>query len=131
MVDDPGMVVSTSKQEHQDGLLERLKWLVVAVLVGGGIYANHYFGEQPLLYRVLGLVVVAGVAVTVITQTRSGMALWELLKGANMERRRVVWPNRQERNQTTLVVLGFILIMAVLLWMLDSLFGWLVSRIMG
>jgi preprotein translocase subunit SecE len=59
------------------------------------------------------------------------VALWELLKGANMERRRVVWPGRQERNQTTLVVLGFILVMAVLLWMLDSLFGWLVSLIMG
>ena len=126
------MVVSVSKQEYQGGLLqERLKWLLVALLVGGGIYANHFFGQQPLLYRVLGLVALAGVAVAVISQTRRGVALWELLKGANMERRRVVWPGRQERNQTTLVVLGFILVMAVLLWMLDSLFGWLVSLIMG
>jgi preprotein translocase, SecE subunit, bacterial len=53
------------------------------------------------------------------------------LKGANVERRRVVWPGRQERNQTTLVVLGFILVMALLLWGLDSLFGWLASLIMG
>jgi len=126
------MVVSVSKQEHQGGLLqERLKWLLVALLIGGGIYANHFFGQQPLLYRVLGLVALAGFAVAVISQTRRGVALWELLKGANMERRRVVWPGRQERNQTTLVVLGFILIMALLLWGLDSLFGWLVSLIMG
>ena len=125
------MSVSASVQDNQGGLQERLKWLVVGALVGGGVYANHYFGAQPLLYRALGLVLLAGAAVAVISQTRRGVALWELLKGANMERRRVVWPNRQERNQTTLVVLGFVLVMAVLLWMLDSLFGWLVSLIMG
>ncbi len=125
------MVVSVSKQEHRGSLQERLKWLLVAALIGGGIYANHFFGEWPLLYRVLGLVLLAGIAVAVTSQTQRGAALWDLLKGANMERRRVVWPDRQERNQTTLVVLGFILVMAVLLWMLDSLFGWLVSLIMG
>lgn len=108
-----------------------MKWLVVLLLVGGAIYANYYFGDHPLLYRVLGLVVVAAAAVVVASQTARGAALWGLLKGANTERRRVVWPNRQERNQTTLVVLGFILVMAVLLWALDSLFGWLVSLIMG
>lgn len=125
------MAVSASRQESQGGLQDRLKWLLVLVLVGGAVYANYHFADQPLLYRVLGLVAVAGMAVAVASQTGRGAALWELLKGANMERRRVVWPNRQERNQTTLVVLGFILVMAVLLWALDSLFGWLVSLIMG
>lgn len=125
------MAVSASRQESQGGLQDRLKWLLVVVLVGGAVYANYHFADQPLLYRVLGLVAVAGMAVAVAAQTGRGAALWELLKGANMERRRVVWPNRQERNQTTLVVLGFILVMAVLLWALDSLFGWLVSLIMG
>ena len=123
------MAVSASRQESQSGPQDRLKWLLV--LVGGAVYANYHFADQPLLYRVLGLVAVAGMAVAVASQTGRGAALWELLKGANMERRRVVWPNRQERNQTTLVVLGFILVMAVLLWALDSLFGWLVSLIMG
>jgi preprotein translocase subunit SecE len=123
--------VSASRQESESGLQDRLKWLLVLVLVCGAVYANYHFADQPLLYRVLGLVAVAGMALAVASQTGRGAALWGLLKGANMERRRVVWPNRQERNQTTLVVLGFILVMAVLLWALDSLFGWLVSLIMG
>ncbi|MFZ5653981.1 MAG: preprotein translocase subunit SecE [Pseudomonadota bacterium] len=126
------MAVSGSKQDSQgSSAQDRLKWLVVALLLGGAIYGNFHFGGWPLLYRVLGLVAITGVAVAIAAQTARGAALWELLKGANMERRRVVWPNRQERNQTTLVVLGFILIMALLLWGLDSLFGWLVSLIMG
>jgi len=123
--------MSSSGQERAPSNLDRLKWLAVVAMTAGAIYGNHHYSGYPLLYRVLGLVALAGLAVWIVAQTTRGAALWELFKGANMERRRVVWPNRQERNQTTLVVLGFILITAILLWVLDSLFGWLISLIMG
>ncbi|TAL09638.1 MAG: preprotein translocase subunit SecE [Porticoccaceae bacterium] len=119
------------KQETGTSLRDRLIWLAVAALGVAAVYGNHHFGDQPLLYRVLALLIVAAGAVALALQTVRGSALLELLKGANAERRRVVWPSRQERNQTTLVVLGFILVMALLLWGLDSLFGWLASLIMG
>ncbi len=123
--------MSVLKQETETSLRDRLIWLVVVALGIAAVYGNHHFGEQPLLYRVLALLAVAAGAVALALQTAGGRALLELLKGANVERRRVVWPGRQERNQTTLVVLGFILVMALLLWGLDSLFGWLASLIMG
>ncbi|MGE3297156.1 MAG: preprotein translocase subunit SecE [Porticoccaceae bacterium] len=119
------------KQETETSLRDRLIWLVVVVLGVAAVYGNHHFADQPLLYRVLALFLVAAGAVALALRTARGGALLELLKGANVERRRVVWPGRQERNQTTLVVLGFILVMALLLWGLDSLFGWLASLIMG
>ena len=125
------MFVSVLKQETETSLRDRLIWLVVVVLGIAAVYGNHHFGDQPLLYRVLALLVVAAGAVALALRTARGGALLELLKGANVERRRVVWPGRQERNQTTLVVLGFILVMVLLLWGLDSLFGWLASLIMG
>ncbi len=125
------MFVSVLKQETETSLRDRLIWLVVVVLGVAAVYGNHHFGDQPLLYRVLVLLIVAAGAVALALRTARGGALLELLKGANVERRRVVWPSRQERNQTTLVVLGFILVMALLLWGLDSLFGWLASLIMG
>jgi len=123
--------VSALKQEAGTSLRDRLIWLVVAAAGAAAVYGNHHFGDQPLLYRVLALLIVAAGAMALALQTARGSALLELLKGANAERRRVVWPSRQERNQTTLVVLGFILVMALLLWGLDSLFGWLASLIMG
>ena len=123
--------MSVLKQETETSLRDRLIWLVVVVLGIAAVYGNHHFDDQPLLYRVLALLVVAAGAVALALRTARGDALLELLKGANVERRRVVWPGRQERNQTTLVVLGFILVMALLLWGLDSLFGWLASLIMG
>ncbi|TIR54961.1 MAG: preprotein translocase subunit SecE, partial [Mesorhizobium sp.] len=47
------------------------------------------------------------------------------------EIRKVVWPTRQETTQTTLIVVAVVLVMALLLWGLDSLLGWLVSLIVG
>ncbi|MEX5381397.1 preprotein translocase subunit SecE, partial [Acinetobacter towneri] len=54
-----------------------------------------------------------------------------LLKEARVEIRKVVWPTRQETMQTTLIVVAVVLVMALLLWGLDSLLGWLVSLIVG
>ena len=35
--------------------LDSLKWVVVLALVAGGVYGNSYYGDQPILYRVLAL----------------------------------------------------------------------------
>ena len=107
------------------------KWLLIFLLLGGGIFSNYYFGAQPLLYRVLGLLVLAGAAAMVAIQTNKGAAFWRLAQGARVEASKVVWPNRQERNQTTLVVVGFILLMALILWGLDAFIGWLATFVIG
>ena len=44
--------------------LDSLKWLLVALIVGAGIYGNSYFSDESLLYRVIGLLIVAGVAMS-------------------------------------------------------------------
>ncbi len=119
--------VAEDKSHRMDGL----KWLLVLFVLGGGIYANYHYAAEPLLFRVLGLVLAAAIAAVVALQTAKGAAFWALMKGAQTEIRRVVWPTRQERNQTTMVVVAFILLMAVILWGLDSLLGWLTSMIIG
>ncbi|OUS13310.1 preprotein translocase subunit SecE [Gammaproteobacteria bacterium 53_120_T64] len=107
------------------------KWSLVLTLLGGAIYGNYYFSAEPLLYRVLALLVVAVIAGAVVMQTAKGADFWSLAKGAKVEAGRVVWPTRQERNQTTLVVVAFVLVMAMLLWGLDAFFGWLAAMIIG
>ena len=63
--------------------------------------------------------------------TEKGVATIELAIGARTEWRKVVWPTKQERNQTTLIVVAVILLMALVLWGIDSLLSWLASLIMG
>ncbi|SQG00684.1 preprotein translocase subunit SecE [Paucimonas lemoignei] len=121
----------TLKAEAQESRFDLLKWLVVVALVVVGVVGNQYYSAQPILYRVLVLLVLAGVAAFVGLQTGKGKAFFVLAKEARAEIRKVVWPTRQETTQTTLIVVAVVLVMALLLWGLDSLLGWLVSLIVG
>ena len=119
------------KAEAQGARFDLMKWLVVTVLVVAGVVGNQFFSAEPVLYRVIGLLVLAAVAGYVALQTTKGAAFFTLLKEARTEIRKVVWPTRQETTQTTLIVVVVVLVMALLLWGLDSLLGWLVSMIVG
>jgi preprotein translocase subunit SecE len=119
------------KAEAQDSRFDLIKWLVVVLLVAVGVVGNQYYSAQPILYRVLALLVIAAVAAYVGLQTGKGKAFFVLAKEARAEIRKVVWPTRQETTQTTLIVVAVVLVMALLLWGLDSLLGWLVSLIVG
>lgn len=119
------------KAEAKDSRFDLVKWLVVAALVAVGVVGNQYFSAEPVLYRVLGLVVLGAVAAFVAFQTARGQAFAVLLKEARVEIRKVVWPTRQETTQTTLIVVAVVLVMALLLWGLDSLLGWLISLFVG
>jgi preprotein translocase subunit SecE len=121
----------TAAAEEKQYRLDGLKWLVILLLVAGTIYANQYFSAEPILYRVIGLVATLVVAGFIAIQTAKGASVLELAYGARIEWRKVVWPTKQERNQTTLIVVAVILLMALILWGIDSLLSWIASLIMG
>ena len=120
-----------AKAEAKDSRFDLLKWLVVVALVVVGVVGNQYFSAEPILYRVVALLVLAAAAAFVALQTTKGRSFFGLAKEARAEIRKVVWPTRQETTQTTLIVVAVVLVMALLLWGLDSLLGWLVSMIVG
>ena len=106
---------------------DTVKWIVVFILVAVAVVGNSYFADQSMLYRVLGILALAAVAGLVALQTAKGAAFWALVKGSRTEIRKVVWPTRQETVQTTMIVVAFVLLVAMILWGLDSFLGWLVS----
>jgi preprotein translocase subunit SecE len=117
--------------ETSQSRFDSIKWIIVAVLIGAGVYGNSYFASEPLLYRVLALVGLALVAGLIALQTAQGGAFWTLARESRVEIRKVVWPTRQETLQTTLVVVAFVILVALILWGLDSILGWLVSKVIG
>jgi preprotein translocase subunit SecE len=121
----------SAKAEAKEGRFDALKWLFVVLLVALGVIGNQYFAAEPVLYRVIALLLLAALAGFVAFQTLKGRAFFVLLKEARTEIRKVVWPSRQETTQTTLIVVAVVLVMALLLWGLDTLLGWLVSLIVG
>lgn len=118
-------------ESDQRSPIDVVKWVVVAILVAVAVVGNAYFDEQPFLYRVLGVVAVALVAAVVAAQTIRGRAFIQLLKEARAEVRRVVWPTKQETAQTTGIVVLVVVLMSLILWALDTLFGWAISSIIG
>ena len=123
----------SEKAERQSGAsaLETIKWGIVAVLVATAVAGNSYFSEVSPLYRALGVLVVALVAAFVALQTEQGKAFNQLRKDTMVELRKVVWPTRQETLQTTLIVLVFVLIVAVLLFALDWMLSGAISMLIG
>jgi preprotein translocase subunit SecE len=113
------------------GRLDSVKWLVVVALAVVAVVGNQYFAAESILYRVIGVLAIAAVALFVVAQTAKGRAMLVLGREARAEIRRVVWPSRQETVQTTLIVVAVVFIMGLILWGLDSLLGWLISIIVG
>ena len=111
--------------------LDSLKWVVVVALVAAGVFGNSSFADQPILYRVIALLLLALVAGWVASLTQKGGDFLVLVKGSRTEIRKVVWPTRQETTQTTLIVFVFVIITGLILWGLDSVLGWLASLILG
>jgi preprotein translocase subunit SecE len=114
-----------------DASLDIVKWVAVAILIAGGIFAYYHFAQYPTAYRALGLLPVAAVALFLSSLTVQGAAFFALLRESVVEIRRVVWPTRQETVQTTLVVVAVVFVMALILWGLDAGFGKLISLIIG
>ena len=120
-----------STASENAGAIDTLKWLLAIAVIAAGLYANAEFATLTLIYRVLAGLVVVAVFVAIALTTQQGRAVWDLAKEARIEIRKVVWPTRQETVQTTLIVVAFVILVALLLWGLDSFFGWLVSLAIG
>jgi len=120
-----------SKADQSASRFDIVKWLVVFVLVAIGVVGNYLYSAESLLYRVLALVALAIVAAVVALQTDRGRRFSRLLREAKVEIRKVVWPTRQELTQTTLIVIVFVLVLALILWGMDSVISLIVSGLIG
>lgn len=123
--------MSTKAESTSTNHLDVVLWLVVVAIVAGGIYGNMAYASVTLLYRALAGVAIAGVAAAIILQTQQGQAAWNLAKEARVEVRKVVWPTRQETTQTTLIVVAVVILVALMLWGIDSLLSWGVKGVIG
>jgi preprotein translocase subunit SecE len=123
----------SDKVEQQSGTssLDTIKWLLVAVLVGVAVWGNSFYSEVSPLYRALAVVGLAVVAAFFALQTEQGKAFNQLRKDSMVELRKVVWPTRQETLQTTLVVVLFVAVVAVILFLMDWVLNGLVSWFIG
>ena len=110
--------------ESQNSTIDIAKLLIALGLLIASIVGFYLFEDVSLLYRVLGLLAVAGLGVGVALTTAKGKGLISFMSAARTEVRKVVWPSRQETMQTTLMVFIIVVILSIFLWFVDMLLGW-------
>ncbi len=108
-----------------------IRWCLGIAIIGLAVYGNAYFAQEALLYRVLGVIVVSALGLFVLSTTVEGKESLKIILESRTEIRRVVWPTRTETTQTVLIVVVAIFVCALLLWGLDSLFGWAMAGLLG
>ena len=93
--------------------------LVVAALVG-----FYLLSKQGPLVQWSALLVGLAAAVVAFFTSEPGRQLIAFGRDAWREVRKVVWPARKEAVQITAYVFGFVLIMALFLWLTDKTLEW-------
>jgi len=117
--------------EQTNSGMDKVKLALAAVLVLAGFYGFYEYANEPLLYRVLGILLFVIVAAGIALTTTKGRALMGFMQSARTEVRKMVWPTRAETLQTTLVILVVVVLVGLFLWLLDTFLGWVMSMIIG
>ena len=104
---------------------DKLKLVLVAALLVAGLVGFYMLSQQSDWVRwgvlLVGLVL-AGVTFFLASP---GQRLIGFGRDSLREIRKVVWPTRKEALQMTAYVFGFVLVMALFLWLTDKTLEWL------
>jgi len=112
-------------------MVDNLKIALAVACVVAGIWGYYYFADTALVLRVLmvmGGLVAAGAVAWLSTP---GKEFFAFAQEAWQEAGRVSWPTRKETVQTTLIVFGFVVIMALILFSIDTTLAWIVKLLTG
>ncbi|VAW54425.1 Protein translocase subunit SecE [hydrothermal vent metagenome] len=123
------MVAKT--EEVVSSKLDTFKLLLAIAVLIGGIVGFYYYESESQLYRVLGVVFAALVAIAISSTTMLGQNLIGFGREARMEVRKVVWPTRQETIQTTFMVMVAVIIIGIFLWLVDMVLAQAIQMITG
>lgn len=123
----------TNSENQESGAFDKIKWILVAILVAFVVWGNFYFADPSSAYqlnvivRIIGLVVLSVLALLLVATTQKGKAFISFARESRIEVRKVVWPTRKETVQTTLLVAAITVVVGLCLWGLDTFFFWLIS----
>lgn len=113
-------------------MADKLKLLLAGLLVVTGIAGYYLLGDgTAMVLRVLSVLLGVVLALVVARFTAPGQQFYALGQESVVEARKVVWPTRRETLQMTGVVVLFAVVMALFLWLVDSVLGWIVRYLMG
>jgi preprotein translocase subunit SecE len=116
--------MATANVETVNTSADKLKLAVAAALVLAALVAYYLLGQQGALIQWAALLVCLVGGVVVFLTSLQGRQLIGFGRDAWREVQKVVWPTRKESIQMTAYVFGFVVIMALFLWLTDKTLEW-------
>jgi preprotein translocase subunit SecE len=111
--------------------VDKIKLGFALLLLISGIAGFYYLRESAMVIRVISVLAGIVLAAVVVWFTTQGKQFYAFSRESSEETRKVVWPTRKETMQTTGIVFGFVLEMALFLWMVDAGLLMAVKYLMG
>lgn len=105
-------------------MADKLKFVIALLLLAAGIAGFYLLAEQALVVRVLAVLLGLAAGAAVAWFTEPGQRFVVLAREAVAEAKKVVWPTRKEAVQTTAIVFGFVVVMALFLFLTDKTLEW-------
>jgi len=103
--------------------------LVAVAIVIAALVLYYTLIDQGYWVRLGALLGGIALAIALMAFSADGKRFIAYSKDSWLEVKKVVWPTRKESTQMTLIVFGFVLIMALFLWLIDKLVEWFVFSI--
>jgi preprotein translocase subunit SecE len=116
--------MSTSQVETVSSGADKAKLAAAVLLLLAGFAAFYLLAKQGALVQWVGLLVALAAAVAVFFTADAGRQLMAFGRDAWREVGKVVWPARKEAVQMTAYVFGFVVLMALFLWLTDKTLEW-------
>ena len=117
--------MSTAQIETVTSAADKAKLAAAAVLLLAALASFYLLSAQGVLAQWGALLACLLLAVVVFFTSLQGKQLIGFGRDAWREVQKVVWPTRKEAMQMTAYVFGFVLLMAVFLWLTDKTLEWL------
>ncbi len=103
---------------------DKAKLAAAVALVIAALAAFYLLTKQGQIAQWGALVLGLAAAVVVFFTSEPGKELFAFGRDAWREVKKVVWPERKEAMQLTAYVFGFVLVMALFLWLTDKTLEW-------
>ena len=121
----------TEQVQQSATALDAAKLAAGVAILAAGVAGFYLLSEQPIWLRWIIVLAALVVGTLVGLQSAPGKTFWGFVQASRTELRKVVWPDRQETVQVTIVVFVMLVVLALFFWALDSLLGfitrWLAS----
>ena len=118
-------IMATSQIETVNTGADKAKLAAASAVVVAALVGFYLLDKQGPLVQWAVLLVGLGAAVALFFTSETGRQLAAFGRDAWREVKKVVWPARKEAIQITAYVFGFVLIMALFLWLTDKTLEWL------